>query len=69
MQLLYPGRFALPLTISVATLLAALGRFSAAPMTSHQFLLPLGLIAAGLEELYFWSAKKETTPAASRRDR
>jgi hypothetical protein len=55
MTLFYPGQLALPLTLLLAGILVVMNQFGLVHPAHVWSLWPIGLIAAGLEELYLWS--------------
>lgn len=59
MRLFYPGQIALPLILVLAGALFLMGRMDVIHLTGYWNLWPVALIAAGLEELYLWSASGE----------
>jgi hypothetical protein len=59
MRLFYPGQIALPLILVLAGALFLMGRMDVVHLTGYRNLWPVALIAAGLEELYLWSASGE----------
>jgi hypothetical protein len=56
MRLFYPGQIALPLMLILSGALFLMSRLDIIQVARYWDLWPVGLIAAGLEELYLWAS-------------
>jgi len=55
MKIFYPGQTVVPLLLVLVTALFMMSRFDIIQIAQYWRLWPVSLIAAGMEELYFWA--------------